>query len=212
MRGGPTYVNDQGGRDPILGDLDLYAAACQNQVKGNLVVSRPRYVREEYDEAMFEKVAQALGPEAARYFRTPPLHFEWCSYEPLIEIDYQITKIAMGGSVGRMKHFGEAIAKHDLPLMFKVIFKLGSPGFIMKRLGMAYRQYLRPGNIVAVVDGKKAHVELRDVVYPHYMCAYGIAGWARASIILSGGTNVASIHSSCVHDGDPQCTWQINWR
>ena len=37
----------------------------------------------------------------------------------------------MRGEVAQMTEFGSAIAKHDLPLLYKVLFKVGSPTFIV---------------------------------------------------------------------------------
>jgi len=176
------------------------------------VSSRARYVREEYGEKTLQRVVEALSPAAAKYVLQPPLAFEWCAYRPLVELDYSIVVRAMGGSVEHMNHFGAKIASYDLPLAYRAIFKLGSPGFVVGRLPTAYRAYFRPGRFEVVRSGRQAEVVLVDAVFPRYMCEFGMSGWLRAAVTLSGGEGAAARHSKCLHRGDAHCRWDISWR
>ena len=199
-------------RDSILGDLSLYERTCAIETKGNLIGSRRRYLELEFDSKVFQAVADELGPAARGYLLDPPLDFAWAPYEPLIELDYFITRVAMSGTVSRMKHFGAEVAKYDLPLKYRVLFKVGSPAFVFKRLNMAYSAYLRPGRLEIETEPRSGTVVLHGAAFPLYMCSFGMAGWMRAALELSGGKNVAVKHSHCVHRGDPRCTYHASWQ
>jgi len=57
----------------------------------------------------------------------------------------------------------------------------------------------------------EATVTISGVCFPHYFCTYGISGWLHAAIGLSGGENVSSEQTECVHDGDPHCRFELRW-
>jgi hypothetical protein len=119
----------------------------------------------------------------------------------------------MEGDVSKMKHFGWAVAKYDLSTLYKVLFKLGSPGFIIKRVGVVYGTYVRGGGELTGEDAgnKSANVTFIKGVLPRYFCTYGVPGWFSAALELSGGTRVDVRETECVHAGGTRCRWHATW-
>jgi hypothetical protein len=203
----------QPGHDPVFGDPSLLAAARANQVKGNLVSARSWYVREHYGDEMHARLAAALPAPARAMLETPPLPMAWCPMGEMMDIDRAILEVAMDGDFAKMKHFGGAIAKHDLPTLYKVLFKVGTPAFVMRRIGVAGSAYLRGMTLGgATPDGHHAIVTLSDQPMPYYFCAFGVSGWFQAAVELSGGRNVHVKHASCRHarKGE-ECVWNVAW-
>src|SRR5262245_12593769 len=96
----------------------------ENQIKGNLLGRRAWYVRDRWGQAALDALTAAV-PEAARKFLVdPPLTFAWYPFGIMMDIDRAILLGPMGGEIERMTDFGSAIAKHDLPLLYKVMFKV----------------------------------------------------------------------------------------
>jgi hypothetical protein len=200
--------------DPVFGDLAHDREMRENQIKGNLLGRRAWYVRDRWGDAAVAKVAAAV-PESARKFlgAAPPLTFAWYPFGVMMDIDRAIVEGPMKGDIKRMTEFGSAIAKHDLPMLYKVLFKVGSPAFIVKRLNIAAKQYIRESTIAAsdVGDGA-ATVTQGGRRFPMYFCTYGVSGWFHAALELSGAKTPTVEHASCLHRGDPACTWQLRWR
>ncbi len=198
--------------DPILGDARVAPHFNQHEVKGTLLGARARYVREEYGDAALEELKQAVAPEAREYLDKAPLPFAWYPLSLLVEIDRQIALGPMQGDLDKMQIFGDRIARYDLKTIYKVLFKLGTPGFVLKRIGTVYGMYLKGGSAhTEVLGDHEARVSYRNAYYPYYLCKYGMSGWLSASVDLSGGRNIRIEHERCVHSGDAGCAWRISW-
>jgi hypothetical protein len=202
------------GLDPIFGDLHYDREMRDNQIKGNLLGRRAWYVRDRWGGAALASVA-ATVPEAARKFLVDaaPLTFAWYPFGVMMDIDRAIVDGPMAGDVERMVEFGSAIAKHDLPMLYKVLFKVGSPTFIVKRLNIVCKQYIRETGVRVTVGGDgEADVTLEGRRFPMYFCNYGVRGWFHAALELSGAKHPTVKHAACLHRGDADCRWELRWR
>jgi hypothetical protein len=182
------------------------------QVKGNLLAARPRYVREQWGEEAVRDIAKRLDASIRPMFDGSVLPFAWHSFGTLAAIDSLIVTGPMGGDIARMKHFGETIAHYDLSTLYKMLFKLGSPEFVMRRVGVVYRTYIKGGGMAAAeVQRGEAMVRLTEGCLPRYFCAFGVAGWFTAALELSGGKAVDVREVECVHKGSRNCVWHAKW-
>jgi hypothetical protein len=207
-----TTLRTPAPRDPIFGSVGLRTEMRANGVKGNLLGARAWYVKQHFGPGAFDKVARALPPSARELFEGAPLPFAWCSFGDMMDIDRAIVEGPMKGDVTLMKPFGSAIAKHDLPTLYKVLFKVGSPEFVMCRIGIAAATYVRDSPMKGSSSHKgRASVVQTGCVFPLYFCKYGVAGWFQAAVELSGGKKVDVEHTQCRHDGDRDCQWELRW-
>jgi hypothetical protein len=200
--------------DAVFGDLAHDREMRENQIKGNLLGRRAWYIRDRWGDSAVAAVA-AVVPEAARKFlvEAPPLTFAWYPFGVMMDIDRAIVAGPMGGDLERMHEFGSAIAKHDLPLLYKVLFKIGSPTFIVKRLNIVAKQYIRESTMSPVMSGDgDALVTQGGRRFPLYFCKYGVSGWFHAALELSGAKHPTVEHASCLHKGDAACSWRLRWR
>jgi hypothetical protein len=199
--------------DPVFGDLAHDREMRDNQIKGNLLGRRAWYVRDRFGDDALRKLTGVVPEGARKFLVDAPLTFAWYPFGVMMDIDRAIVDGPMRGEIGRMTEFGSAIAKHDLPLLYKVLFKVGSPSFIIKRLNIVAKQYIRESIISSVVDGDgEALVTQGGRRFPMYFCTYGVSGWFQAALELSGAKSPTVHHASCLHRGDAACTWRLRWR
>lgn len=185
----------------------------ENQIKGNLLGRRAWYVADRFGQDALVALAAAVPESARKFLLRPPLTFAWYPFGVMMDIDRAIVDGPMRGEIGLMKEFGSAIAKHDLPLLYRMLFKVGSPEFVIKRLNVVARTYVRESTItVGVSDEGAATVTLAGRRFPLYFCRYGVCGWFDAALELSGARQRTVEHASCVHDGDAACRWQLHWK
>ena len=199
--------------DPIFGDLQHAAEMRDNKIKGNLLGRRAWYIRDRWGDEALAKVAAAVPESSRKYLLdAPPLTFAWYPFGVMMDIDRAIVDGPMAGNVGNMVEFGSAIAKHDLPLLYKVLFKVGSPAFIVKRLNIVCKQYIRESGLEVTASDGGAEVVLDGRRFPMYFCTYGVSGWFRAALELSGAKSPTVTHVGCLHRGDAACRWELRWQ
>ncbi len=195
----------------VLGRPEIVAEG--NTIKGNLIRSRRDYLDRHHGEAAVKQLAAGLSEKGRQYLLTPPIAAGWYDYAPLVEVDAAIVRGPMKGDISLMKAFGAEIAVADLNTLYKLLFKLGTPSFIMKRANMAYQQYIRRGAFsTPEVTDKSARIVLEGGGHPRYMCGYGMAGWLEAALRLSGARDPSVRHVACRHDGSPTCDYECSWR
>lgn len=199
--------------DPVYGSLDLVPAMRRQQVKGNLVRARARYVRETWGQAAFDALAESLDPEPRAELVTPPLASAWVPVWPMYEIDRAIALGPMAGDVTRMRAFGRDIARYDLPTIYKVILRmLTSPEILLRRIGTVFGMYFKEGLVTCEAEDPNAHVVLSNTVLPLYICTHGMVGFLEAALEPYGVTATSAVHSLCRHRGDATCEWDVSWR
>ncbi len=204
---------DQTGFDPMFGDPNLWQRASAGFAKGNLVANRHRYVVTHWGEDLLAELVGRLDEEAGRLLQWPPLPVGWHRLSVLARIDQALFYGPMAGDMAVMQAFGFEIADYDLSTLYKILFKVGSPGFIAGRLGVAYSTYLRDAGTMRVeVSGRTARAEVTGGVVPMYLCAAGITGWIEAALVRSGARESRVEHVACQHRGGRACVWELAWR
>jgi uncharacterized protein (TIGR02265 family) len=199
--------------DPVFGDRRLWLDNSPLRVKGTLISARPRYVRERWGEAALDDVASRVGPELRHLLYDELLSFRWYPMVDMVALDHAIIEGPMAGDATQMKAFGSEIARYDLPTVYRMLFRFGTPTFVVKRMNIAYATYIEGGRISVDTPGPgEAKLTLRDAVLPRFLCTHGIAGWITAALELSGAAEVMVEEVACRHDGDAHCQWHARWR
>lgn len=198
--------------DPFLGDVSKVRDLDRIPCKGNWVAARHRYVLEEYGQLGVDDVASRLEGRPRETFLAPPLTMALGDVGTVVEIDRAIVDGPMNGRIPRMKEFGGKIARYDVPVVYRVFFRIGTPGFILGRIGLVYGQYIKRGRMSASIGKSEGEVTLREVPLPYYLCEHGISGWIEAALELAGAQTFFARQLRCVHRGDAECMWHVVWR
>lgn len=198
---------------PFYGNLDFLPKIRQQEVKGNLVRARSRYIRETWGADVITDIAGRVDPDTRSYLVEPPLASAWVPAWPMYELDRAIVEGPMGGDVSRMRSFGRDIAKYDLPNIYRVMLNmLSNPSFLLRRSRIIFGMYFRVGKMACDAESGHAEAVLKDGVLPAYMCTYGVSGWFEASLAAYGVVDRRVTHVACRHRGQSICTWSIAWK
>jgi hypothetical protein len=198
--------------EPVFGDPALAERIAKHEIKGNLLAARPSYVRERWGDEALQAVASRLEPATRALVLGEILPFRWYPLPVMAEVDRAIVEGPMEGDAALMKDFGATIARYDLTTLYRVLFRVGTPAFVIRRINTAYRAYIKGGSMAAETPTSlSARVSLVDGAFPLYLCTWGVAGWLTAALELSGAQAVDVRETHCVHRGDARCTWQASW-
>ncbi|MBX3249550.1 MAG: hypothetical protein KF901_20400 [Myxococcales bacterium] len=198
--------------DAFLGNPHLVRDLERVPCKGNWVAARSRYVDEQFGASGRQDVESRLEGAALDAFVHPPLPMVMSNVGVIAAIDRAILDGPMRGRFERMKHFGATIARYDVPVVYRVFFRFGSPGFILGRAGLIYGQYVKRGKMKADVGTTEGEITLTEVPLPYYLCEHGICGWLEAATELAGAKMPVARQTRCVHRGDSECRWHVAWR
>ena len=109
------------------------------------------------------------------------------------------------------------IAFQDLNVVFKYVLKLGSPEFVIRRFGLAFKQYFNSATL-------ESHEELPsrwnltlngsnqvDEAPGEAVCTVGMQGWVLTALERSGILTGHLEKTGCRFHGAPTCSYLLTW-
>lgn len=182
-------------------------------VKAGVPDTRRRVIEQRYGQRGVDAVAALLNAEDRALFLTPPLVTTWVSLDKLARIDEAIVRAHLGGDASRMGAVADEAASFELHVIYTYLLKLGSPEWVLKRLGTVFGAKARPGVLRETSTGnKQSWLELVGMVMPHYYLAHVMPSWAMRAVLLTGGKDPRVELIESPHFGDRRAYWHVEWR
>ncbi|HTB72430.1 MAG TPA: hypothetical protein VK762_04260 [Polyangiaceae bacterium] len=198
--------------DAIFGAAARIEEMRNNQVKGNLVLSRRWFLAERGGPEAVNRVTSKLAPAALELLERTVMPFAWYPFGLLMDIDAAIASEVMGGNVTRMRDFGHDLGMRDIEGVYRVFLSVASPVFALSKVSALGSLYFRESTLAFISTGRvQGEVELVGRSMPLYMCQYGIVGWLTAVLEVAKATGIEVVHTSCVHEGAFRCRWHCDW-
>lgn len=208
LDGGPTEIDDL-----VYGAPAMRADVLKTEVKAVALESRRRAVLARFGEEGVARVAETLPDEPRRLWSGAAFTSSWLPIAPQLEVDRAILRVLCGDDLERLVTIVTEAAESELHLLYRFLLKLGSPGFLLKRIGVAFETKVRPGSMRFVEGGERFGMsEIHDVVLPPYVCARTAPAWAARALELTGARDVETVHTAFRHRGDPCCRYETRWR
>ncbi len=199
--------------DPIWGDPTLRAEIARADVKAGVIDTRRQVIEKRYGARGVEAVGAALGAADRAMFLSPPFVSAWVSLETLGRIDEAIIRTHLGSDASRIAGIADDAAMYELNAVYTFLLKLGSPEWVLKRIGTVFGSKARPGVLRETsTPSKQKWLELSGMVMPYYYLAYVMPAWATRAVSLTGGKDCRVELLECPHWGDARTYWRVDWR
>jgi hypothetical protein len=182
------------------------------RVKGSTVLSRLQFLEERYGASAKQAVIASLSPEwqAVAAKGVPP--HEWVPYEFYVDINVAADRLHGRGDLALCREMGRFSAERNLPTLYRIFYRLGSPLFIFRKAARVWEVHYDSGRMVPVQEGERAiRLKMVDFEKPHRAHCLSVHGWAERSAELSGATLVHSEEERCRLRGDAACEIVMLW-
>lgn len=199
--------------DAIWGDPALRDEVNRGEVKAGVIDTRRNAIDALYGVGAFEKAIPHMPAEVARVAKNPPYYMAWMSFETLGAIDSALITHVLGGDTAKMRAVVAEGARLELNVLYKFLLKLGSPGFVLKRLGVVFSSKARPGLLKEEhIGANDATMTMTQMVLPYYYYAHVLPAWAETALALSGAKRPEVLMQACPHWGDTMAKYHVAWR
>lgn len=150
-----------------------------------------------------------LPREATKEFESPFVASSWYPFS--LALDAADALVAMGGT-WVLRDLATFSLNYATNLIFRAIFKVGSPSFMVARSDQVWRKYYSRGRMVSKTAKGKATVELQD--FPLLRPTYDrfIQHSIEAVLVKAAASNCVGKHPKCVLRGDPSCVFEFEWQ
>ncbi|HYG69072.1 MAG TPA: TIGR02265 family protein [Anaeromyxobacteraceae bacterium] len=182
-------------------------------IKGNVLLSRMKYVRQQGGDTTMDAVLGRLSKEDQAVLRGWILPIGWYPLELNLRLDDAIAKVLSPDDRSRVfLEMGRASADANLGGPQKPFVREGDPHFLLSSAAQIYsayyavgrREYQRTGDRAAILRTHGAEsVTATDCLT--------VVGWHVRAIELCGGKSVRVVETKCRTKGDAFCEYQCSW-
>ncbi len=182
------------------------------KIKGTAIRATINYIKLNLNEEQIRNLKNLLLPDSLNFFEKPIISNEWYNVEPLIDIMDKVPNILKKENKKVWWEMGRHSCEDGLTTVYRVFYKLGSPEFILKRASTVWNNYYSEGIFYIISHSTNlAHVQIREISFPHPCLCTRISGWMERAIEISGGRNVILKHTLCKFQGGNVEEWKANW-
>lgn len=181
-------------------------------IKGSGITNTLTFIKSEYGNTALEEVLSAM-PEPSRQAISTTLATRWYPVEHMGELLSAMKQTIGKGNPTFIYTVSTQAAKTTFNLVYKVFFKLGSPGYIIGKVASVWSTLVNKGELSVVEKGNK-HLVVRLTDFPYKngdYCQERLRGWFRAPLELSGCKIIEATHTACTSRGDAWCEWRFTW-
>jgi hypothetical protein len=186
--------------------------AHEAMCRGSLFAPLPLFVTNHLGEHRWEEILSTIEPQASSVLRAEFQPLSWYPFGAIsaaVDAIVNLPGLADGDTLRRLAYHNLDRATN---LIFRAIFKMGSPEFMVSKSDQVWKKYYSTGSMhVPEASKGAAVVQLFDFpeITRNYnkVVLYGI----EAVIAKAGGRLTRHEITRDIHRGDPYCEYSFVW-
>jgi hypothetical protein len=136
----------------------------QVNVRGTAFAPVQAFVRSQFNESGWQRFTSLLPPAAREIVLQPVIATNWYSFPLALAVLDALVLLAEGrGNV--LREFAIHNLDYATNIIFRAIFKIGSPEFMVARSDQVWKKYYSHGRMVCAVQHNHSRIELHGFPY-----------------------------------------------
>ena len=170
------------------------------------------FVRSRFGEEGWLTVYGDLKPQSREVFSRPLLASAWYPYFAYAELLDIIVQRFFGGNIERAREVGAHDLEKSLNTVYRMLYKAGSPAFLIRMSSLLWRSYFNVGRMVVEDSGRGfARVRIEGFTPPLEAICWDIFGGMCRGLELSGASDIKATHSECPLKGGAVMRYEATW-
>ena len=181
------------------------------RVKGSALRARQLFVEERGGPEAYERFVRELAPGTRARVEGGLLANDWYPFDCFVNLCEVADRTLGAGDLSLCVDMGRFGCDVNLTTLYRLLFKVGSVGFILKRARVAWRTTYDSGEL-RVVEEQPGFVRMVVEDWPDARRAHclSVLGWMLRAVEISGG-NVVHAAEKCRAKGDESCEFAIHF-
>lgn len=182
------------------------------QCKGIAVNTRLSWAEEHHGREGVERLLATLTADQRAVLEARVLPHAWVPMNLFVALNVNADRLFGKGDLALCKTLGAWAAEKNLPKIFRMFYRLGTPMFVFEKAAKLWSQHYDTGQLVPNSPAaNEIRLVLRDFDDPHRAHCLSVLGWAARSIEMSGGKNVVADETRCRTTGSLVCELRLKW-
>ena len=182
------------------------------RIKGTALIDTLKAIKERGGEEELARIFAHLEGEAKNVFEGPIQPWNWYSIDAFTDfLEADVRETANGNPdvlIGR----AEKVIESQLRGIYRIFIKLGSPGYVIKRIASVHATYFEGIQIIPEVDeDSRATIKYVGFKKRHRILEYTITGFHRKALEISGAKQISVNFSVPMSDDTPYSEVTITW-
>lgn len=188
----------------------------KGQVKGSVLMHTRDDVLERLGTEGWARVLEKMVPEDREFFAGVILGGGWYPVVHWNRLNEIVLPRLGRDSADGMRHLAAYIAQRDLSSVYRLVMKLGSPEFILRRTGQLWSRYYDTGMLKPIeITNSRWKLELTAPTHIEEApsaatCTAGVTAWVGSGLLLSG-TKATVVESRCRFREGARCEFDVSW-
>jgi len=186
------------------------------RAKGSILIHFRDFVRTYHGESTLESCLKKLNPEDRAVLEGLVIHSGWYPVGVWNRALGIFLKDNYPDPDAGMRKLSQYIANEDLNSVYKMILRLGSAEFLLKRTTSLWNRYFEKGSFHAEeVEPHRWRLLLsapkgEDAAPDYFTCGPGVCAWLVHGLALTGVTATVE-HVKCRLSAGPHCEYSARW-
>lgn len=181
-------------------------------VKGRVLIDAVAVARELRGQTAVDALVATLDAEAQEVLRGTLLANDWCPLDVLTSFMAASVRMHNGGDESVIVARSERVVEQQLGGIYRIFIRLGSPEFIVKRLGAIHQTYFEHVRVSpSFAEERRARVRYTGFQPQHRLMEHAIVGFYRKALQLSGAKDVTATIATPLSAGRGILEVEIAW-
>jgi hypothetical protein len=181
------------------------------RVKGSLILGRLGYIQSTLVDRYAEYLA-AFQAETRQAIEGGILPSSWYPFAIFLDVSGTAERLFGTGDYSVVRRMAAHSARVNMPTVYKIFLRLGSPEFLLKRTAQIWQVQYDSGVATSIPTDGGGSVEVRDFGQPDPLHCQGITGFMEECLRLTRAKGVLVAHVKCRCQGGDVCRWDATWR
>jgi len=183
------------------------------EVKGTVLQSFQKFVKERFQEPGLELWMESLSPEARALFSKPIIATNWYPITPMLtEPTQRLCDLFYGGDMRGAWESGSFSADQGLRGIYRMFVVAASPRFIITKGATVLSTFYRPA-LIEIVDLQPKAVTFHITRFPepHATLEHRIGGWMEQGLVVCGCKGQKITLGRLMSQGAPFSEYHASW-
>lgn len=183
------------------------------RIKGGVLISRLRFLREQGGEPLVGQVLRRLSPEDRSVLGGFLLPTSWYPLDLNLRLDQAIADVVSPHAPGQVfLDMGRTSAQAALTGAQSMFVRAGDPHHLLSQAPTIYRHYYAVGTReYERLGDRAARVRTFNAESVTSTDCLTIVGWHQRAVELCGGRDVKVVEERCRARGDEHCAYRLEW-
>lgn len=182
------------------------------KIKGNVLLSRVAFVKENFSEESWREVRASL-PDEDRTSLDYLAAAGWYPFEMAQRLEQAIQRIVGKGDPRIFEKMGATSAQKNLTGAHRHFLEVGNPHAFLAKAPQIYRFYYDKGRREYEQTGPtSATLTTYDSDVHSTADCLTVIGWHKHALGMCGAKDVHMIEEECIARGGAVCRYQVSWK